>query len=239
MKKAVNIKMVAIVIIALAVGCGAGFYISQQFFPMKVYDYGYDEAGNMITIRAENPPQITSFEPSPDIELSLTDMIAGKITTLDFEVVSVVERIPSAESEMLKKATVHCNIPGYDTWVLVCDEGNPMGYQQAPNPLNYFTAGAGLCLMTHISGAEHALGIELDDVRIEQRITYLQTDIMTDNATGDTKTVETNIIIESDESEEVLKQLRDIALSSCFAGEAFKNPTPIESKLFINGNEVN
>jgi len=56
---------------------------------------------------------------------------------------------------------------------------------------------------------------------------------------GRAETVETHVILESDADVEILSQLYNSALTACFAGEAFKNETPITTRLFVNGAMVN
>jgi len=220
---------------AVFLGGGAvGYLIGYQTVRVNVlYETG-------IVTRTDALPRPVSFEPSAMMEFSPTAMLRGRKFDLDFEVISVVERVPGDTSPFLKKATVATNMPGYSTWVLYSDEGDPKGknLQKAPNPLNYFTAGASLCLMKQINGAETALGIELEDVRVEQRIKYSQDDLMTRNAMGRTESVETNILIKSDLPRGMLKELTNLSLQSCLTGEALKNKTDLATKLFVNGEEM-
>jgi len=218
----------------LMIGGVSGYMLGQKNANINILNE------SDIIKRADTVPHPVSFEPAPMWKPTEYFLVPGKKTNLDFEVFSIVERIKDDNRPYLKKATVFTNMAGYSPWIVYSDEGDPLkdNAQTAPNPLSYFTAGAGLCLMTQVSAAETALGIKLDDVKIEQRIRYTQDDLMTRDTIGRTESVETNILVKSDQPVEIIKEFKDLSLQSCFAGEALKNATPIATKLLINGHEV-
>lgn len=74
-----------------------------------------------------------------------------------------------------------------------------------------------------------ALKLDIEDYRIEQRIGY------TENKTTD---VDTYVLFNSSDPQEDLEQLFGLSLQMCFAGEALKNATEMETSLFLNGSLI-
>ena len=53
--------------------------------------------------------------------------------------------VAQAHNKQQKTGTVQVNIPGFSPVTLYCDEQPPVGDDQAPPPLAFFTAGIGFC----------------------------------------------------------------------------------------------
>ena len=150
----------------------------------------------------------------------------------------------SAEAGDMQKKTgvVSVNIPGFSPVRLYCDEQPPVGNDTAPPPLAFFAAGIGFCLMTHLTDILTARKIQVDSLKLEQRIVF-RTNLghmrdhgyMTD---GGCDIVETHVIIESPEPEENIKDLLNEAENGCMAHYALRNPIPWSTRLIYNGKEA-
>lgn len=79
------------------------------------------------------------------------------------------------------------------------------------------------------------MGLEIDDIKVEQRVTYHQPDLLTDECKGYADVVTSNILIESDEPKEKLQQLKETATANYPSYEGYLNETEINGYLLING----
>jgi len=150
----------------------------------------------------------------------------------------------SAEAGLKQKksAVVSVNIPGFSAVKLNCDEQPPVGDDTAPPPLAYFSAGIGLCLMTHLTDILTARKIKVDSLKLEQRMIF-RTNLghmrehgyMTE---GGCDLVETHVLIDSPETQEDIKKLLDEAEGACMAHFCLRNPVPWKTRLVYNGEEA-
>ena len=231
--------IIIIAILFIAIGGITGFYISQKYFPK--FDYGYtNEGGNKIVTRIKNKIQPETFK--------LTNILrAPKGMTLDefkkrkmvAEVSVIVEEMPNKDSKYLKKGTVSINVPGYSSWEIWSDEGSIGAGDQAPCPLDYLTLGTALCLTSHLRLAAEGMKLDPGNIKVEQRSYYAQYGNFGKEGTyGTTENIITHILINSKlPQDDLLKWIR-ISQNNCYASEGFSNITPIESKIFINGQVV-
>lgn len=150
----------------------------------------------------------------------------------------------SAEAGNMQSKTgvVSVNIPGFSPVKLYCDEQPPVGEDTAPPPLAFFSAGIGFCLMTHLTDILTARKIQVDSLKLEQRIVFAtnlghmrEHGYMTN---GRCDMVETHVIIESPEPEENIKDLLNEAENGCMAHFALRNPIPWSTRLVYNGTEA-
>ncbi len=147
-----------------------------------------------------------------------------------------------AGTKQSKTGVVSVNIPGFSPVKLYCDEQPPVGEDTAPPPLAFFAAGIGFCLMTHLTDILNARNIQVDSLKLEQRIVF-RTNLghmrehgyMTE---GGCDLVETHVIIESPESQEKITDLLNEAENGCMAHYALRNPIPWSTRLVYNGEEV-
>jgi len=150
----------------------------------------------------------------------------------------------SAEAGNMQSKTgvVSVNIPGFSPVKLYCDEQPPVGTDAAPPPLAFFSAGIGFCLMTHLTDILTARKIQVDSLKLEQRIVF-RTNLghmrehgyMTD---GGCDLVESHVIIDSPEPEANIKALLNEAENGCMAHFALRNPIPWRTRLVYNGIEA-
>ena len=147
-----------------------------------------------------------------------------------------------ANARQKKTGVVQVNIPGFSPVRLYCDEQTPVGDDTAPPPLAFFCAGIGFCLMTHLTDILTARKIQVDSMKLEQRVRF-KTNLGTMRelghmTEGETEHVETHVIIESPEPEERIKDLLNEAEGACMAHFALRNPIPWSTRLVYNNKEV-
>ena len=157
---------------------------------------------------------------------------------LHFEVNVTAE----ANERQKKTGVVQVNIPGFSPLKLYCDEQTPVGDDTAPPPLAYFCAGIGFCLMTHLTDILTARKIQVDSMKLEQRVRF-KTNLGTMRelghmTEGETEHVETHVIIDSPEPEERITDLLNEAEGACMAHFALRNPIPWSTRLIYNDKEV-
>ena len=153
-----------------------------------------------------------------------------------------VNLIAEAGTKQKKTGTVQVNIPGFSPVKLYCDEQPPVGDDTAPPPLAFFAAGIGFCLMTHLTDILTARKIQVDSLKLEQRIKF-QTNLGTMRELGYTtegecQMVETHVLIESPESTERIQDLLNEAEGACMAHHALRNPIPWSTRLVHNGEQT-
>jgi uncharacterized OsmC-like protein len=180
---------------------------------------------------SEVQPVPTEFEPSPFRKARVPD-------PLRFEVNIVAE----AHERQKKSGVVQVNIPGFSAAKFYCDEQTPVGDDTAPPPLAYFSAGIAFCLLTHLSDILNARKIQVDSMRIEQRLRF-KTNLSTMRELGHTtegacEGIESHVVIESPESQDTIKGLLEEAENSCMAHFALRNPLPWMTRLVHNGDEL-
>jgi uncharacterized OsmC-like protein len=185
----------------------------------------------LVGEQASEQPQPTEFEPGPFRKSRPPE-------PLRFE----VNMVAQAHSKQQKTGTVQVNIPGFSPVTLYCDEQPPVGDDQAPPPLAFFTAGIGFCLMTHLTDILTARNVEVTSLRLEQRVRFM-TNLGTMRDLGHTtegqcERVETHVIIDSPEPTERIEALLNEAEGACMAHHALRNPIPWMTRLILNGEEI-
>lgn len=147
-----------------------------------------------------------------------------------------------AGTKQKKTGTVQVNIPGFSPVRMYCDEQPPVGDDTAPPPLAFFCAGIGFCLMTHLTDILTARKIQVDSLKLEQRVRF-KTNLGTMRdlgytTEGETEHVETHVIIESPEPTDRIRDLLNEAEGACMAHHALRNPIPWSTRLVHNGTEA-
>lgn len=82
------------------------------------------------------------------------------------------------------------------------------------------------------------MDLDYSDFRVEQQIDYGQEAINSTDMAGFAHVVRTNVLVESEESEERLNKFYNKALALCFAGEAFKGATDMRTNCYLNGKQI-
>lgn len=154
-------------------------------------------------------------------------------------IVVVTEIVQNEDSKMLKRGMVQpTGSDDYMGWSLMADEGFEEGVNTfGPSPLSYYTSGIAANLHTQVLRAAEVKGVELDSVKVEVLNNFYWEDMMSAEGAGFLGQTNTNIIIESSESEEVIQEIKEMAINSWTAGEALANETIIEPSLLVNGDD--
>lgn len=184
-----------------------------------------------VGARADAEPAPTQYEASPFKKSRPPE-------PLHFEVNVVAE----AQERQKKSGVIQVNIPGFSPVKLYCDEQTPVGDDTAPPPLAFFSAGIAFCLMTHLTDIFTARKIQVDRMRVEQRVKFM-TNLGTMRTLGYTtegqcEKVETHVIIDSPEPEEKIQALLAEAEGACMAHHALRNPIPWSTRLVHNDKEL-
>lgn len=153
-------------------------------------------------------------------------------------IMAITEMVKNENSKMMKKGMVQSTgIDDYTGWHLIADEGAAEGeYPFGPSPLSYYTSGLAANLHTQILKAAEVKGVQLDNVKVEVLNKFRWDDMIADDGAGFLDETNTNIIIESSAPEEVIQEIKEMAINSWAAGEALRNETVIEPTLVVNGN---
>ena len=144
---------------------------------------------------------------------------------------------------MRKRAVVEPNLPTWGAFELTCDEGAGLGGNDtAPPPLGYLSAGIAFCLLTHLTSFVRAKKMNVDRIRIEQRVNFSTTLVTDAEKMGDLKGscdgVETHVIVEGSEPDEKIKELVRVSENACMAMQSIINATPKSIYLHLNGKLV-
>lgn len=211
MKKGTKI-IIAIVAVLAIVGTTVWFSIpsaqrNMVSFMMKSGP-SYDNYQEYQTIdRNTTAPSPTSFEP-----------VIAEMTSDDYNsnITVITEMVLNERSKMVKKASVQPNgAEGYMGWQLIADEGFEEGVNTfGPSPLSYLTSGVAANLHTQILRAADVLTLELDNVKVEVLNKFHWEEMLSEDGAGFLGETYTNIIIESNESEESIRELKDMALNA-------------------------
>ena len=182
-----------------------------------------------IETRLDNYMRPTTFTPTNAIPVN------GAICE---NIVTTTQNILNKEAHFLKKGLVKpVGETQFSAWELVSDEGGSGHSQTAPNPLTYYAAGASSSLLTQVERLIKILALDIEDAKVESKIFFRWSDPMSDNWSGYTDKVISNILIESSESPEKIKELKEKALKAWAVGEGLANKTPIDVGILINADD--
>lgn len=201
---------------------------NMMLFMMKSGD-SYDNYKEYQVIEQNGlAPAPTSFQP-----------VTATTTNNDYNsnITVIAGRMFNERSKMFKQAMVQPNgEKEYTGWHLVADEGFEEGVNTfGPSPLSYLTSGAAANLHTQILRTAEVMNVELENVKVEVLNKFYWKEMLSDKGAGFLGETHTNIIIESNAPNETIQRLKDIALNSWTAGEAFGNETTIAPQLVVNG----
>lgn len=145
---------------------------------------------------------------------------------------------------LLKRGYVKPNIPSFGAFELLCDEGTIIGGADvAPAPLSYLAAGIAFCLLTHLKGYADAQKLQVSSIRIEQKMKFQSripgmTADMGGQMEGFSNGLETNILVESQESDEAIARMIEVAERACMAAQTVVNAIPASTKVLLNGRAL-
>ena len=182
-----------------------------------------------------------TLELGEDVGMNPTSLFKKDI---NFGVVAIAESANDTQRPYLQKIKVRAIQKNYAAWDLYADDSYDCeGLDKAPTSLDYLTAGTAFCLTSQLdlnfqffriinkSFSKH----RIEDYRVEQQINYRMENFMTPEMAGFADKVITKIVLKGDVSEENSVKFFNQSLQMCFAGEAFKDETEIESTVYLNG----
>lgn len=185
-----------------------------------------------IVTKSAKGPVFTAFQVTPFEK-------PGPGERMRFEVNLVAEALDG----MRKQAVVEPNLPTWSPFSIVCDEGTALGgTDEAPPPLGYLSAGIAFCLLTHISSFIRQKKLDVRSVRVEQRVNF-STTLVTDAEkkgvfNGACEGVETHVLVDTDESPDVVRDLVRCAEDACMAMQAIMNATPTNTQVHVNNEAL-
>ena len=150
-------------------------------------------------------------------------------------IMTTTQNVLNKEAPFLKKGIVKpVGEEQFSAWEMLSDEGGAEHPQTAPNPLTYYIAGSASSLLTQVERSIEILGLEVANVKIESKIFFRWSDVMTSTWSGYTDKVVSNILIESNESPEKIKALKEMAIKAWAVGEGLENKTPVDAATLVN-----
>ena len=185
-----------------------------------------------IAKKVDQGPALTTFEVRPFEKPRPGEQMV-------FEVNLMAESLDG----MRKRAVIEPNLPTWGAFELICDEGAGLGgTDTAPPPLGYLSAGIAFCLLTHLTSFVRAKGMNIDRIRVEQRVNFSTTLVTDAEKMGDLKGscdgVETHVLVEGSEPVENIKELVRISENACMAMQSIVNATPQATHLHLNGELI-
>ena len=145
---------------------------------------------------------------------------------------------------LLKRCYVKPNIPSFGAFEMHSDEGTLIGGADlAPAPLSYLAAGIAFCLLTHLKGYADSQGLDISSIRVEQKMKFQSripgmTADMGGQMEGHSNGLETFVLIETQESDEAIARMSDIAERACMAAQTVVNAVPASMIITINGRQI-
>lgn len=236
MKKGCKIITGIVLVVAVIVGVVWFSFTSEErnmiWFVMKKGPRYENYQEYQVIARNVEVLEPTSFVP----------MIAeGNTENSATNIVGITEMVKNGSSKMLKKGRMQAvGIEDYTGWHVIADEGASIdGHAFGPSPLSYYTAGVAANLHTQILRVAKVKGVELDHVKVEVLNKFRWNDMLSVNGAGFLDYTTTNIMIESDTSQEIIHEIKELAMKAWTVGEALKNETVIKPTLVINGDNWN
>jgi len=158
---------------------------------------------------------------------------------LQFEVNVVAQ----SDGKMRKHAIVEPNMPSWGTFEMYADEGQAIGGDDtAPPPLGYLSAGIAFCLLSHMTMYAQKKELKIESLRVEQKMRFSTRPNHGDSgppaSDGGCDGLETHVVIESDEPNEVIQAFIENCTSTCMALQAIVNATPQSTVVHLNGNRL-
>ncbi|TWU62627.1 OsmC-like protein [Crateriforma conspicua] len=154
------------------------------------------------------------------------------------------EVVLSVQAESLdntrKRATVRSEQPNGSTFEIICDEGDYLGGDDtAPPPLAYFSASLAFCLLTQLSRYAAIKKLKIDLIQLSQETRFsMEGSALKGTLAGNGVKVVTQVDIESNEPEDVIRTMVEVGENSCFAMQSVVHPVPTEMRVNLNGSPL-
>lgn len=154
-----------------------------------------------------------------------------------------VNVLSEPQGKHLKRATIFSNVPNGGVWEIISDEGTAVGGRgTAPSPLMYFAAGLGFCMMSHVEMLAKQMDVALKSTALEMRASWSTTldfgGIHPSQVFGKGERMELNLLIDSDEPEDKLRDFTAWCCQACMALQTVAAATPTVTALYVNGVSI-
>jgi uncharacterized OsmC-like protein len=126
-------------------------------------------------------------------------------------------------------------------FTFVADEGEymPGGEGTAPTPLTYFVAGMALCVLSQMSNIAQRKKLTIHNEKVLVTAHFLESgSILRGDKNGEAQNFEIEMSMESDEDEELIKQMMQMAHRMCFAEDTLSNVVPIKFSHKLNASAI-
>jgi uncharacterized OsmC-like protein len=122
----------------------------------------------------------------------------------------------------------------------ICDEAEFLGGDgTAPNPLAYFVASIGFCLLTQLTRACALEDLAVESMEMDVRASFpLESKYGIDDTSAACEQVTYTVDVKGDVDPERLRSALEWAESVCHVVRSLKEPVPVEMALRINGADV-
>jgi len=161
---------------------------------------------------------------------------------LDLELHTIAELLDGPG--LLKRCYVKPNIPTFGAFEMHSDEGSIIGGTDlAPAPLSYLAAGIAFCLLTHLKGYADSEKLNVSSIKVEQKMKFQSripgmTADMGNQMEGYSNGLETFVLIETEECDNVIARMTEIAEQACMAAQTVVNAVPASMDITINGRNI-
>ncbi len=126
-------------------------------------------------------------------------------------------------------------------FTILADEGPymPGGEGTAPTPLTYFVAGIALCVLSQVSNIAMRKKLKIRNERVVVTAHFLESgSILKGDKNGEAQKFEIEMLMDSNEDDEVIAELMRLAHRMCFAEDTLANVVPISFAHSHNGRGI-
>jgi uncharacterized OsmC-like protein len=125
-------------------------------------------------------------------------------------------------------------------FTFMCDEAEFLGGDgSAPNPLGYFVASIGFCLLTQLTRACALEGLAIESAEMDVRASFpLESKYGIDDTSAACEQVTYTVDVKGDVDPDRLRRALEWAESVCHVVRSLKEPVPVEMALRLNGSDL-
>jgi uncharacterized OsmC-like protein len=131
--------------------------------------------------------------------------------------------------------------PDAGRFAFVADEGEymPGGEGTAPTPLSYFVAGLALCILSQVSNIALRKKLTIRNERVNVLASFRESgSILNGTKNGEALSFAIELSMESDEPEDQVKGLMQMAHRMCFAEDSLVRAMDLKIRHLWNGEEI-
>lgn len=131
--------------------------------------------------------------------------------------------------------------PDAGRFAFVADEGEymPGGEGTAPTPLSYFVAGLAMCILSQVSNIAFRKKLIIRNEKVNVLARFKESgSILNGTKNGEALSFAIELSMDSDEPEDQIKGLMQLAHRMCFAEDSLVRAMGLEIKHRWNGEEI-